>query len=121
MFQALGVTFARNVTNKSYLSGVQMWTDAMSEPERFVPKLLRNYTSSALPMVVSLVSLNGTGDQEAREMRSIWEAMKNKTPGLRSTLDPKRNGIRRSCNRGESSAYRRDQSDGLQHQRTILF
>ncbi len=92
MFQALGVTFARNVTNKSYLSGVQMWTDAMSEPERFVPKLLRNYTSSALPMSGFLgQSQYGTGDQEAREMRSIWEAMKNKTPGLRSTLDPKRN------------------------------
>jgi len=92
MLQALAVTFARNVTNKSYLSGVQMWMDAMSEPERFVPKLLRNYTSSGIPMSGFLGQAQyGSGDQEAREMRSIWEAMKNKTPGLRSTLDPKRN------------------------------
>lgn len=92
VFAAIGITFSRNVTNKSYLSGVQMWTDALSEPERFVPRLLRNYTSSALPMSGFLgQSQYGAGEQEAREIRSIWEAMKNKTPGMRSSLDPKRN------------------------------
>lgn len=92
VFAAIGITFSRNVTNKSYLSGVQMWTDALSEPERFVPRLLRNYASSGIPMSGFLgQSQYGVGDQEAREIRSIWEAMKNKTPGLRNSLDPKRN------------------------------
>ena len=92
IFSAMSITFARNVTNKSYLSGIQMWTDAMSEPERYVPRLLRNYTSSAIPFSGALGQVQyGSGTQEAREIRSIFEAIKNKTPGLRSSLDPKRN------------------------------
>ena len=92
VFSALTLTFVRNVTNKSYLSGVQMFTDAMSDPERYGDRLLRNFGSSMLPYSGFLGQVQyGMGTQEAREVRSLADALLNKLPSGRSNLDPKRN------------------------------
>lgn len=92
LFSALSITFARNVTNKSYLAGVQMFTEALSDPERYSDRLLRNLGSSMLPYSGFLNQIQyGTGDQEAREVRSLADALLNKLPGGRDNLDPKRN------------------------------
>lgn len=92
IFSALSITFARNVTNKSYLAGVQMFTEALSDPDRYSERLLRNLGSSMLPYSGFLNQIQyGTGDQEAREVRSLADALLNKLPGGRDNLDPKRN------------------------------
>ena len=92
VFSALSITFARNVTNKSYLAGVQMFTEALSDPERYSDRLLRNLGSSMLPYSGFLSQIQyGTGDQESREVRSLADALLNKLPGGRDSLDPKRN------------------------------
>ena len=92
VFSALTLTFVRNVTNKSYLSGIQMFTDAMSDPERYGDRLLRNFGSSMLPYSGFLSQIQyGTGTQEAREVRSFADAFLNKLPSGRDNLDPKRN------------------------------
>jgi len=92
VFSALTLTFVRNVTNKSYLSGVQMFTDAMADPERYGDRLLRNFGSSMLPYSGFLGQVQyGMGTQEAREVRSLADAVLNKLPSGRNNLDPKRN------------------------------
>lgn len=92
VFSALTLTFVRNVTNKSYLSGIQMFTNAMSDPERYGDRLLRNFGSSMLPYSGFLNQIQyGTGTQEAREVRSLADAVLNKLPSGRDNLDPKRN------------------------------
>lgn len=92
VFSALSLTLVRNVTNKSYLAGVQMFTNALSDPERYGDRLLRNFGSSLLPFSGFLSQVQyGTGTQEAREVRSFADAFLNKLPGGRDNLDPKRN------------------------------
>jgi hypothetical protein len=40
------LALTRNATNKSYLAGIQMWADALGDPDRYVEKLGRNYAGS---------------------------------------------------------------------------
>ena len=92
VFSALSLTLVRNVTNKSYLAGVQMFTNALSDPERYGDRLLRNFGSSWFPFSGFFSQVQyGTGTQEAREVRSFADAFLNKIPGGRDNLDPKRN------------------------------
>jgi hypothetical protein len=92
LFSAVSITFARNVTNKSYLAGVQMATDALSDPDRYAQRLGRNLVSSFIPFSGFFSqSQSIQGDQEAREIRSMGDALLNKLPGGRTNLDPKRN------------------------------
>jgi hypothetical protein len=92
VFAAVTISMTRNITNKSYLSGLNTVLSALSDPERNFARLARNYAGSAVPMSGFLgQSQSAQGDQEARELRSMMEAIKNKIPGLRSGLDPKRN------------------------------
>ena len=92
VFSAVAVTFTRNVTNKSYLAGLQMFTEAASNPERYGDRLLRNFGSSMLPYSGLLNQVQyGTGDQESREVRTLADALLNKIPSGRDNLDPKRN------------------------------
>ena len=85
---ALVLALTRNFTNKSYLAGIQMWADALGDPDRYVEKLGRNYVSSFVPNVLSQMSDYDT--QAVKETRSIMDVVKRKL-GLRGSLDTKRN------------------------------
>lgn len=85
---ALVLSLTRNFTNKSYLAGIQMWADALGDPDRYVEKLGRNYVSSFVPNVLSQMADYDT--QAVKETRSIMDAVKRKI-GLRGSLDTKRN------------------------------
>ena len=92
LYSAVSITFARNITNKSYLAGIQLMTNALSDPDRYADRLLRNFGSSMLPYSGFLSQVQyGTGDQEAKEVRSLADAMLKKLPGGRDDLDPRRN------------------------------
>ena len=86
---AMATALARNVGNKSYLAGVQLWADAFKDPERFGEKLGRNYVSSFVPNVLS--QMQDYDKQSMREVRSIADAVLKKMPGGRDMLDPGRN------------------------------
>ena len=82
------LALTRNSTNKSYLAGIQMWADALGDPDRYIEKLGRNYTSSLVP---NLISQGADYDTQAiKEARSVTDAVKRKL-GLRGSLDTKRN------------------------------
>jgi len=82
------LALTRNATNKSYLAGIQMWADALGDPDRYVEKLGRNYTSSLVPNLISQMADYDT--QSIKETRSVMDAVKRKL-GLRGSLDTKRN------------------------------
>jgi hypothetical protein len=86
---AMATALARNVGNKSYLAGIQLWADAFKDPERFGERLGRNYSSSFVPNVLS--QMQDYDKQSMREVRSIADAVLKKLPGGRDMLDPKRN------------------------------
>ncbi len=82
------LSLTRNFTNKSYLAGIQMWADALGDPDRYVEKLGRNYAGSFVPNVLSQMADYDT--QAVKETRSIMDSVKRKL-GLRGSLDTKRN------------------------------
>jgi len=85
---ALMLALTRNATNKSYLAGIQMWADALGDPDRYVEKLGRNYAGSLVPNLISQMSDYDT--QAIKEARSVTDVIKKKL-GLRGSLDTKRN------------------------------
>ena len=88
MATALMLALTRNATNKSYLAGIQMWADALGDPDRYVEKLGRNYAGSFVPNLISQMSDYDT--QAIKEARSVADVVKKKL-GLRGSLDTKRN------------------------------
>ncbi len=82
-------SLSRNAANKSYLAGIQLWANALEDPERFGERLGRNYTSSFVPNVLSQMQDYDT--QSMREVRSIGDAILRKLPNGRDQLDPRRN------------------------------
>ena len=87
-FLALTLSITRNATNKSYLAGIQNFTDALSDPDRYMAKFGQNFTSSFVPNIISQMADYDT--QALREVRSIGDAFARKL-GVRSGLDKKRN------------------------------
>ena len=88
-FMAMATALSRNVANKSYLAGVQLWADAFQDPERFGDRVLRNYAGTVIPNVFA--QAQDYDKQAIREVRSVADAVLRKTPGGREMLDPKRN------------------------------
>lgn len=86
---ALATALSRNVANKSYLAGVQLWAEALQDPDRFGERLGRNYVSSFVPNVLS--QMQDYDKQSMREVRDVADAVLKKLPGGRDMLDPKRN------------------------------
>jgi hypothetical protein len=85
---SLMLALTRNATNKSYLAGIQMWADALGDPDRYVEKLGRNYAGSLVPNLISQMSDYDT--QAIKESRSVADVIKKKL-GFRGSLDTKRN------------------------------
>ena len=86
--QGVTLSIVRNFTNKSYLAGIQLWADALGDPDRYVEKLKRNYAGSFVPNVLSQMADYDT--QAIKEARGIVDVLKKKV-GLRGSLDTKRN------------------------------
>jgi len=86
---ALATALSRNVANKSYLAGIQLWAEALQDPDRFGERLGRNYVGSFVPNVLS--QMQDYDKQSMREVRDVADAVLKKLPGGRDMLDPKRN------------------------------
>ena len=87
-YQSMIISLTRNITNKSYLTGIQNFMDALSDPERFAAKFSRNFASSFVPNILSQMA--DSDEQVLRETRGVMDAVKRKI-GLRGSLDAKRN------------------------------
>jgi len=85
---AMTTALAKNLNNKSYLTGIINGLGAMAEPERRGEFFLQGLASGFVPNFMQQ-SLND--DPYFREARSVIEAMRRKVPGYSDDLDPRRN------------------------------
>lgn len=90
VFAAATIALTRNVTDKSYLAGLQFITDALSEPDRKMERAIRNIAGGFVPNVLYQTQ-SVVGDTTSREVRSLSDAFMKKLPFGNDDLDPKRN------------------------------
>jgi hypothetical protein len=95
----------RNITNKTFLSGVSALADALSDPDRFGQKFINNLAGSVVPSGVAQLARQTdkeiiftdptTGEvidrPVMRETRTALDRIKSRLPGYASDLPPRRN------------------------------
>lgn len=85
---AIGAAFANAITNQTMLMGITNFIEALSDPERFMPRYLQNQVASLVPGIsgqtASLI------DPYRREVYSIYDAVINRIPFASQTLLPQR-------------------------------
>jgi hypothetical protein len=99
----MAVALAHNLANKSYLQGVTRFMNAMTQPDRFMEKWVQGHAGSLVPFSAGLqqvASATPFGDEYMREIRSVFDAVRAKIPGLSKDLPPRRSWVT-----GEPLAY----------------
>ncbi|MDD5459415.1 MAG: hypothetical protein PHF37_08500 [Phycisphaerae bacterium] len=77
---------AKSFTEQTFLRGVNLFVDALNDPELSGPMLVNNTISSFVPTIVSDVA-RATDTQE-RRAESVGEKVMARIPGARQTLEP---------------------------------
>ncbi|HEX6992386.1 MAG TPA: hypothetical protein VF151_10890 [Gemmatimonadales bacterium] len=80
----ISIAFANAVTNQTFLQGITMITNAMSDPTRFMPRMLRNLVASGVPNIIAQPT--SMADPYARQVQSVLDAIRNRIPGQRQQL-----------------------------------
>lgn len=88
---AIATSVARNITNKSYLSGATRVANVMAEPDRYMGSFAQQQISAFSPFSSLGNQVNQAIDPDLREVRSVLDALKAKIPGMSESLDPRRN------------------------------
>ena len=87
----------RNLSEKSYLSGIINLASAIENPEYYGSSFAMNLGSAAVPNLSAQVA--GQLDPTMREMRSIVDKWKDRMPYIGDDLLPKRNFMGEELNR----------------------
>ena len=91
VFSALAFTIAENMTDKSFLRGVNNILNITREPEIFLPKTFKDIGAAmAVPMFVDKLK-NANGEQMLRESRTLADAIWRKVPIAEENVPPRRN------------------------------
>lgn len=88
VYMAAAMSVARNLSNKTYFRGIFDAVNALGDPDRSLSKFAKNFAGSFVP---SALNPNLNADDPLHEVRSIIDAVRNRTPGLGEKLDPQRN------------------------------
>lgn len=86
----VSLAFINNVTNKSYVKGLDTLVQAFRDPVANVGKIGQNVAGGFVPTLLSQ-SMNVGDERILREARSMLDAMLKKTPIAEGTLPAKRN------------------------------
>lgn len=90
IFSALSFTIAENMTDKSFLRGVNNILNLTREPEVYLPKTFKDIGSAmTVPMFVDKLK-NANGEQMIRETRTLKDAILRKVPIAEERVPPKR-------------------------------
>lgn len=79
-------TFADNIVSKTWMSGVEGLSQALADPERYMPTYLQRTGASLLQPYAGLSGIAARQDEFARKPDSLIEAIKVRTPGLRESV-----------------------------------
>ncbi len=91
VMNSAAIALAANVTNKSYLTGIQQITDALSNPERYADKFAKSRLGSYVPNLVAQIRGDLDGDQALKEVRTYSDVLMGRLPFTQGYLEPKRN------------------------------
>lgn len=89
VFSALSFTIAENMTDKSFLRGVNNILNITREPEVYLPKTLKDITAGFVPMFIDKLK-TANGEQMIRETRTLKDAIWRKVPIAEENIPPKR-------------------------------
>jgi hypothetical protein len=84
---ALVMAIAKNVTSKTYLTGVSDLIDTLQDPDRNAQRYVARFAASFVPNALNQVKQ----DPAMRESREILDAIRAKVPGLSESVAPRRN------------------------------
>jgi hypothetical protein len=101
---ALGLTMAtaKNITSKTWLSGLSDFFDVLSDPERHGKTWVNRMVGSATVPAV-LAHAAGSNDPYLREVRTVLDGIKNRVPGLSHDLHARRNVWGEEVKRGSGA------------------
>jgi len=123
---AIGIAFAKNVTNKTYLASLKQFDEAISQPDRFMEKFVQTKVGSLVPSAVGgLAPL--FNNEELAEVRSIGDAILSKIPGA-NVVESKRNMLGEKITRNSPSvvdylvptAVSKDKNDAVMNELSRL-
>lgn len=90
VFSALAFTVAENMTDKSFLRGINNIVNIGREPDIYLPKTFKDIGSAmAVPMFIDKVK-SIDGEQMIRESRTLGDAIFRKLPIAEENIPPKR-------------------------------
>ena len=90
-FMALAFGMAENITDKSFLRGLNNVLNAVQQPDIYGPKIGRDIVSGmAVPMSVNQFKDMGESEVMIRESRSVLDAVLRKLPIADEKIPPKR-------------------------------
>jgi hypothetical protein len=93
ILQTAVVMISRNITNKTYMTGITNFANALSNPKQFGQQFVNSFAASSVPYSSLLGQSIGlfSDDPAMRELESAMDAIKSRIPGLEATVPPRRN------------------------------
>lgn len=88
MSVALAASIGNNVMNKTYLSTLSQFFEALGDPTRYSETFAHRMAGSVVP--TGIAEIRRIDDPYMREVRSMVDAMRNRTPGLSDNLPVRR-------------------------------
>jgi hypothetical protein len=82
-------SFADNITNKTFLTGITTAIDAVADPQRSAGYFLSRLGSSFVPRIVA--NVRNQMDPVKRDTQNILDSLRNQIPTLSEKLPPRRN------------------------------
>lgn len=90
IFGVLSLAFSNNITNKSYVQGIDNLFGVMKDPLNNTEKFLGGIAGGFVPNFANQ-TMNVQEDRPLREVRGIMDYMIKRTPGLEGKLPPRYN------------------------------
>lgn len=87
LYVGLLTAVAKNVTSKTYLTGLSEVVDVLTDPERNAQTWFERRAGSYVPNYLRQTN----DDKTLREVRSVVDSIRSRVPGESRQLDPKRN------------------------------
>ena len=98
---AVGIAFAKNVTNKTYLASLKQFDEAITQPDRFMEKYVQTKVGAFVPSAIGgLAPL--FNNEELAEVRTIGDAILARIPGA-NAVESKRNILGEKITRNSPS------------------
>jgi hypothetical protein len=81
---ALGMSFAKNVASKTWMTGLNNLLDAIENPDRYGPEVIRGFIQAMVPRGVA--QMEKVYDPEKKYVRTLLDVIRQDVPGWSDTL-----------------------------------